>query len=352
MSPPGRPKGEFRSAQHEATPVSPKLCLVLTAFNALTVLALPAFAADKAAKPGSITLIVPFTQGGPTDEIAQALASGLAASLQRKVVTRNVPGAGGTLGAEQVAKARPDGQTLLLSNIGQATSGVLYRTLRYDPVKSFEPVGLVAELPMTLVGSSRLAATDFKELRAASAAGVAGAKPRLTYAHAGAGSASHLCGLMLVDALKADLAVVSYPGTAEAMADLTAGRVDLLCDQTSNTLAPIHAGRVRVFGVTTKARIAALPNVPTLAEAALPNFQLTVWHGLYAPKGTPAADIARLSKALLDALQSPDLKQKLAEHGALPLATQAATPEALRMRLEGDIARLAPLLKRAAATTK
>ena len=147
-----------------------------------------------------------------------------------------------------MAKARPDGRTLLLSNIGQATSGVLYPKLRYDPVKSFEPIGLVAELPMTLVGSPRMAATDFKELRGAMAA----AKPRLTYAHAGAGSASHLCGLMLVDALKADLAAVSYPGTAEAMADLTAGRVDLLCDQTSNTLAPILAGRVRVFGVTYK----------------------------------------------------------------------------------------------------
>ncbi len=322
--------------------------LICLAVTALIVLVLPAHAVDKPAKPKTITLIVPFTHGGPTDEIAQALAQGLSASLQQKVVEKNVPGAGGTLGAEQVAKARPDGQTLLLSNIGQATSGVLYRSLRYDPVKSFEPIGLVAELPMTLVGSPRIAATDFKELRAA----LAGAKPRLTYAHAGAGSASHLCGLMLVDALKADLAPVSYPGTAEAMADLTAGRVDLLCDQTSNTIAPIRAGKVRVFGVTTKARLAVLSNVQTLAEAGLPNLQLTVWHGLYAPAGTPAADIARLSKALLGALQSPDLKQKLAELGALPSLANAATPEALRKRLEGDIARLEPLLTRAAALTK
>jgi tripartite-type tricarboxylate transporter receptor subunit TctC len=157
---------------------------------------------------------------------------------------------------------------------------------------------------------------------------------------------------MLVDALKADLAAVSYPGTAEAMVDLTAGRVDLLCDQTSNTLAPIRDGRVRVFGVTTKARVAALPNVPTLAEAGLPNFQLAVWHGLYAPKGTPGADIARLSKALRDALQSPSMKQELAKLGAVPSETGAATPEALRKRLEGDIARLTPLLKRAGAPTK
>jgi len=161
-----------------------------------------------------------------------------------------------------------------------------------------------------------------------------------------------LCGLMLVEALKADLAAVSYPGTAEAMADLAAGRVDLLCDQTSNTLAPIRAGTVRAFGVTTKASVAALADVPTLAEAGLPNFQLTVWHGLYAPMGTPSAHIARLSEALRDALQSPDMKQKLAELGALPSATQAATPEALRKRLEGDIARLGPLLKGAAAPMK
>jgi len=325
--------------------VSPQICFVLTALIALV---LPAMAADKPAKPKTITLIVPFTQGGPTDEIAQVLAFGLARSLQQKVVTRNVPGAGGTLGAEQVAKSRPDGQTLLLSNIGQATSASLYRKLRYDPVTSFEPVGLVADLPMTLVGSSRLAAADFKGLRSAMAA----ARPRLTYAHAGAGSASHLCGLMLVEALKADLAAVSYPGTAEAMADLAAGRVDLLCDQTSNTLAPIRAGTVRAFGVTTKASVAALADVPTLAEAGLPNFQLTVWHGLYAPMGTPSAHIARLSEALRDALQSPDMKQKLAELGALPSATQAATPEALRKRLEGDIARLGPLLKGAAAPMK
>ena len=315
---------------------------------ALIALVLPTHAADRPAKPKTITLIVPFTQGGPTDEIAQALALGLATSLRQKVVARSVPGAGGTLGAEQVARARPDGRTLLLSNIGQATSGVLYRTLRYDPVKSFEPIGLVAELPMTLIGSSRIKAADLKELRGA----IAAAKPSLTYAHAGAGSASYLCGLMLVDALKADLAAVSYPGTTEAMADLTAGRVDLLCDQTSNTLMPIRAGGVRVFGTTTKARVGVLPDVPTLAEAGLPNFQLVVWHGLYAPKGTPGADIARLSRALRDALQSADMKQKLAELGAEPMAASAAAPEALRKRLEGDIALLTPLLKRAGAPAK
>lgn len=322
--------------------------LVLLALAGLTSSWLPAHAVDRPAKPKAITLIVPFTDGGPTDRIAQVLAQGLAASLQQKVATKNVPGAGGTLGAEQVARARPDGRTLLLSNMGHATSGVLYPKLRYDPVRSFEPIGLVAEVPMTLVGRPHMAATDFKGLRAAMAA----AKPRLTYAHAGAGSASHLCGLMLVDASKADLATVGYPGTAEALADLTAGRVDLLCDQTSNTLAPIGAGRARVFGVTTKTRVAALPNVPTLAEAGLPDFQLTVWHGLYAPKGTPGADTARLAEALRDALRSQDMMQLLAELGAVPSADQAATPEALRKRLEGDIARLAPLLKRAGAPTK
>jgi tripartite-type tricarboxylate transporter receptor subunit TctC len=314
----------------------------------LTALVLPAHAVDKPAKPGAIILIVPFTQGGPTDEIAQALAQALATRLQQKVVVRNVPGAGGILGTEQVAKSRPDGRTLLLSNIGQATSGALHTGLRYDPVKSFEAIGLVAEVPMTLIGSSRLVAADLKELRSA----MAGAKPHLTYAHAGAGSASHLCGLMLADALKADLAAVSYPGTAEALADVTAGRVDLLCDQTSNTLVPIGVGRVRVFGVTTKARVVALPNVPTLAEAGLPKFQLAVWHGLYAAKGTPDADITRLSTALQGALQAPEFKQKLADLGAVPAAPQAATPEALRKRLEGDIARLAPLLKRAVPTAK
>ena len=319
---------------------------------ALSALMLPAQAADKAvdkaAKPKPITLIVPFTQGGPTDGIARALAQGLAVRLQQKVLVRNVPGAGGIIGAEQVAKARPDGRTLLLSNIGQAASGALHHKLRYDPVESFEPIGLVAEVPMTLIGSSRNAAADFKELRAA----MATAKPRLTYAHAGPGSASHLCGLMLADALKVDLAAVSYPGTAEALADVTAGRVDLLCDQTSNTLSAIGAGKVRVFGVTTKARVAALPNAPTLAEAGLRNFNLAVWHGLYAPRNTPGTDVARLAAALQAELQTPELKQKLADLGALPATPEAAAPAALRKRLEADIALLAPMLKRAGTPAK
>lgn len=315
---------------------------------ALGALALPVHAADPPAPPKAVTLIVPFTHGGPTDEIAQALAQGLAASLGQKVIGRNVPGAGGTLGAERVAKARPDGQTLLLSNLGQAASRRLYPQLRYDPVTSFEPIGLVAELPMTLLGKPGTPAVDLAELRGALAA----ARPPLTYAHAGIGSASHLCGLMLVDALKVDLAAVGYPGTAEAMADLVAGRVDLLCDQTSNTLVPIRAGKVRVFGVTTKARIAALPDVPTLAQAGLPNVQLAVWHGLYTPKGTPGTEVARLSNALRDTLRTPAMKQKLADLGALPMAPDAATPEALRKRLAADIARLTPLLNRAAAPSK
>lgn len=321
--------------------IIPRLLLL-----AALVATAPALAADKPnkpAKPKTITIVVPFTHGGPTDEIAQILAETMGNALKQKVVEKNIVGAGGTLGAEQVAKAKPDGTTLLLTNIGHATSASLYRKLRYDPVKSFEPIGLVADVPMTLVAKPKLPAENFKELLAY----IQGNPGKVTYGHAGIGSASHLCGLLFMSAIKTNFATVPYNGTAEAMADLVAGRFDLMCDQTSNTLEPIKAGKIKVFGVTSKSRLPNLP-APTLIEDGLPGFELIVWHGLYAPKGTPKPVIDKLAAALQQALQDPKLKAKFAEVGAAPAVQDKARPQALRARLTAEVDKWKPIIKKAA----
>lgn len=296
-------------------------------------------AAERPQRP--VTVIVPFTHGGPTDMVARPLVKAMAKALGQKVVEKNVPGAGGTLGSEQVARAKPDGYTLLLANIGHAASTALYRELRYDPLADFEPIGLVAEVPMTLVARPRFPAADIKELRSY----IASNPDRVTYGHAGIGSASHLCGLLFMKAIKADLATVPYQGTYEALADLLGGRVDLTCDQTTNTRAAIREDKVKVYGVTTKSRLPSLPAVPTLAESGLRGFELSVWHGLYAPKGTPDAVVEKLAAALRDALQDPALLHRFAQVGAQAVPLSKARPEALRARLAIDREKWAAVIK-------
>ena len=321
-----------------------KLGIAAIGVALLVAASVPARAAPKPAKPKAITIVVPFSHGGPTDRLADSLAQALARTLKQKVVTRNAPGAGGTIAAEQLAKARPDGNTLLLSNIGQATSVAFYRRLRYDTVADFEPIGLVADVPMTLLGKPRLAAGKVTEFTAE----LKGRGGKLALGHAGVGSASHLCGLLVRNALHIDFASVAYNGTAEALADLEAGRIDLLCDQVSNTLAPIKAGTVKVFGVTTASRFAGLPEVPTLAEGGLAGFDLVVWHGLYAPKGTPASAVKKLAGALSQALQDARLQAEFAQRGASPAAPDRATPDALRAHLKAEVDKWSPIIRKAA----
>lgn len=292
------------------------------------------------ARKGAITIIVPFTHGGPTDELARILTTPLGKALKQKVVERNILGAGGTLGAEKASKARPDGTTLLLSNIGQATSPSLYRDLRYDPIGDFEPIGLVAEVPMMLVARAGLPAKDLKALLATDIAA-------LSYAHAGVGSASQLCGLLFMKATHAKPRAITYQGTQEALSDLVGGHVDLLCDQPTNTLKAVTAGQVRAYGVTSKARTDVLPQVPTLAEAGLPDVELVVWHGLYAPKGTPRETIERLAAGLREALADPTLKTRMAQLGAVPASAAHATPDGLRQRLKAEEQRWAPIIREA-----
>ncbi len=284
-------------------------------------LAAPAFA--QATYPNRpITMVIPFAAGGPTDTVGRLIAQAMSADLGQPVVVENVGGAGGTLGAQRVANARPDGYTILLHHIGMATMPTLYRRLAYDPINGFEPLGLVTEVPMTLIARRNIEATNLAELVAL----IRQRGDALNYANAGIGAASHLCGLLLMKAVDTRMTTVPYRGTGPAMNDLVAGTVDLMCDQTTNTTEQIRAGTVRAFAVTTPERINALPDLPTSAQGGLPDFEVSVWHGLYAPRGTPAPIVARLNQALVKALQDPAIARRFADLGTAPVPVARATP--------------------------
>jgi tripartite-type tricarboxylate transporter receptor subunit TctC len=226
-----------------------------------------------------------------------------------------------------------------------ATSATLYRKLPYDAIADFEPVGLITDVPMTLVARKGLPPRDLKELIAY----VKQHRDKVSYANAGIGAASHLCGMLFMSAIQTDLTTVPYKGTAPAMNDLLGGQVDFMCDQTTNTTSQIKGGKIKVYGVTTKTRVPSLPGVPTLHEAGLPEFEVAIWHGLYAPKGTPKAVVDTLASALQQALRDPLVRTRFAELGTEPVATERARPEALRAHLKAEIARWAPVIKAAGA---
>ncbi|WP_407280490.1 tripartite tricarboxylate transporter substrate-binding protein [Aromatoleum evansii] len=289
-----------------------------------------------------LTLVVPFVAGGPTDKLAQPFVAAFGRALGERVSVKNIGGGGGSVGTREVQRARPDGKVLLLANVGHAAAPALNAKLSYDPQKDFEPVGLIADVPMTLIARHDLRAHNVAELRTQMEKG----RRKLTIGHAGAGSASHLCSVLFARAAGKDLPTLTHPGTASAMnAMLSDGHVDLMCDQTTHTLSRIRSGEVQAFGVTTPARLAALPDVPTLAEAGLPGVELVVWHGLYAPKGTSPEVVERLSAALRQALQDPALVEALKELGATPAGVEDATPKALRARLAADLERWSKTLK-------
>jgi tripartite-type tricarboxylate transporter receptor subunit TctC len=291
----------------------------------------------------TITMIVPFAAGGPTDTVARLVAQSMGTKLKQQIVVENVGGAGGTLGAGRAAKAAPDGYTIFLHHIGQSTAPGLYRKLTYNAIDSFEPVGLVTDVPMTIVARQDFPAKDFKELLAY----VKANKSKVTYANAGIGSASHLCGMLIMTAIGTDLTTVPYKGTGPAMNDLLGGQVDFMCDQTTNTTSQIKSGKIKVYGVTTKTRVPSLPNVPTLNEAGLPGFEVAVWHGLYAPRGTPKPVVDTLAGALQVALKDPVVKQRFADLGTEPVAESRARPEALRAHLKAEIDRWGPIITKA-----
>ncbi len=309
-------------------------------------LALIASAFAQAADPypaKTITMIVPFAAGGPTDTVARLVAQSMTTSLKQTVIVENVGGAGGTIGAARVAKAAPDGYTLFLHHIGQSTAPSLYRKLSYNAIDDFEPIGLITDVPMTFIARGDFPAKDFKEL----VAYVKANKSKVTYANAGVGSASHLCGMLFMSAIETELTTVPYKGTGPAMNDLLGGQVDFMCDQTTNTTSQIKGGKVKAYAVTTKTRVPSLPNIPTASEAGLPGFEVAVWHGLYAPKGTPKPVVDKVQAALQVALKDPVVKQRFADLGTEPVSAERATPEALRTFLKSEIAKWSPIIKKA-----
>jgi tripartite-type tricarboxylate transporter receptor subunit TctC len=291
----------------------------------------------------TVTVVVPFAAGGPTDTVTRLVAESMGRDLGQQLIVENVGGAGGTLGASRVAKAEADGYTLLLHHIGMATSASLYRKLPYDPKGSFDYVGLVTEVPMTVVSRPDFPPATMADL----VAYVKENKDKVTYANAGIGAASHLCGMLLMSALETPVTTVPYKGTGPAMTDLMGGQVDFMCDQTTNTTNQIKGGKIKGYAVTTPQRLPALPELPTAAEAGLPGFEVAVWHGLYAPKGTPAEVVQRLSASLQKALADPNVVDRFAELGTAPVPAAQATPEALKAKLEGEIDRWAPVIQAA-----
>jgi tripartite-type tricarboxylate transporter receptor subunit TctC len=290
-----------------------------------------------------ITVIVPFTAGGPTDTVARLVAEPMTRSLGQQVIIENVGGAGGTLGARRVATADPDGYTLLLHHIGQATSSALYRKLPYDPATAFEPIGLVTDAPMTLVARSDLPPNSAGELLDYIRAN----KDEVTYGHAGIGGGAHICGMLLMEALDTQMTTVPYKGTGPAMTDLLGGQFDVMCDQATNTVGPIKSGSIKAYAVTTKGRVPQLPDLPTLDEAGLKDFEITIWHGLYAPQGTPREVIDKLAGALQAALKDPKVAERFADLATQPATLEQATPAALQERLQAEIGRWQPIIEAA-----
>jgi len=293
-----------------------------------------------------VTLVVPFSAGGPTDRVARDLAEALRKPLgATSIVVDNAAGAGSTIGNAKVARARPDGYTLLLTHVGMATTPVLYRKLPYNYDTDFEYLGMVNDVPMTLIGKPDLPAANFQELRD----WMAKNPGKVNMGNAGIGSASHLCGLLLQSELKIEMTTVPYKGTGPAIADLLGGQIDLLCDQTTNTTGQIEAKKVRTYGVTTLKRLnaPALKDIPTLDEQGLKNFQVTIWHGLYAPKGTPAPVLKKINDALKVALKDPDFIRKQEGLGAVVVTDKRMEPAEHKKFVEAEVARFGPAIKAA-----
>jgi len=324
------------------------LLQTVTPFAVLATVALGAQAADYPIKDKPVTLVVPFAAGGPTDRVARDLAEAMRKSLGTSVVVDNAAGGpGGLIGANKVAKATADGHTLLVHHIAMGIFPSLVRNLPFKVETDFEYLGMINDVPMTLIGKPQLPANNYKELLTWLQAN----KGKINLANAGMASASHLCGMLWQSTVGVDMTTVPYKGTAPAMNDLLGGQVDLMCDQTTNTSAQIESKKVKAFGVTTAKRLTtpALKDLPTMEESGAKNFQVTIWHGLYAPKGTPADVQAKINTALKAALKDPDFLKKQEGLGAVVVTDKRAEPAEHKKFVAAEIARWSPIIKAAGA---
>jgi tripartite-type tricarboxylate transporter receptor subunit TctC len=306
-----------------------------------------AFVAQAQTFPGSkpVTIVVAFAAGGPVDRVARDLAEAMRKPLGATILIENTVGAGGTIAANKVAKATPDGHTLFLHHVGMATTPALYRKLSFNVETDFDYLGMLTEVPMTLIGRPSLPANNYKEL----ASWINANKGKINLGNAGLGAASHLCGLLFQSALQVEMTTVPYKGTAPALADLIGGQIDLLCDQTTNTSAQIEGKKVKAYAVTTAKRLTtpALKDLPTLQESGVKGFEVSIWNALYAPKGLPADVAAKINGALKAALKDPEFIKKQEALGAVIVTDKRVEPAEHKKFVAAEIAKWGPVIKAA-----
>ena len=315
-------------------------------FRALGAVALALAAAGAAAQAWPsrpITMVMPYSPGGPGDTITRVFAAAMQKTLGQQIVVDNPAGASGTIGTAKVARSAPDGYTLLMIHVSHATNLAMYKGLPYHPVDDFEPIGSATNGPMVIVTRNDFPAKDLDEFIAYLRAN----GPRVSLAHAGVGSASHLCGLMMMNALNVKLNEIPYKGTGPALNDLMGGQVDVLCDQTSGTVPPVKAGRIKAYAAAGKARLPSLPAVPAISEAGVQGFDINISFGLYAPKGTPKPVLDQLTAALQKAVADPEVRARLEGMGISAVGVEQATPASLRAHLRHEIDTLGGLLVKA-----
>jgi tripartite-type tricarboxylate transporter receptor subunit TctC len=288
-----------------------------------------------------ITLLVPFAAGGPTDTVARVTAQSMSKLVGQPIIIENALGAGGTIAATRASRAEPDGYTVLIHHIGMATAATLYRKLAYDTKTAFAPIGLVTNAPMTVIGRPDLPPNTLAEL----VAYIKTNGDKMTFGNAGLGAASHLCGMLFMRAVDKQILAVPYKGNGPVMNDILAKQIDLTCDQTTNTTGPIAAKLVKSYAITTKSRLASMPDLPTADEAGLKDFEVAAWHGLYAPKGTPDDIVRKLSRTLQEALRDPELVKRFNDINTEPVQQDEATPEALKVKLISEVDRWAPIIR-------
>jgi tripartite-type tricarboxylate transporter receptor subunit TctC len=295
-----------------------------------------------------IMLVVPFAAGGPADVFSRGVSAAMSKVLKQPIIIESIGGAGGTIGSAKVARAAPDGYTILYHNLGMATAPSLVTKMDYDPLESFEYIGMFSHAPSVLVARLDLPAKSFGEFLSFLKSG----KERVMFANSGVGSLSHLCSLLIMNAVNTQFTTVPYKGTSQSMNDLVGGRVDVMCDAAATTAPQIKSGKIKAMGVTGRTRSRVLPGVPTLNEQGLTGFDMENWNALYAPKGTPGPVMERLSSALLAALPDPEFQAHLEKVGTEPMTPETATPAALRQHLRSEIERWSVIIKQAGITAQ
>jgi tripartite-type tricarboxylate transporter receptor subunit TctC len=308
---------------------------------ALATIAFTAGAQDYPSRP--IIMVMPYAAGGPGDAITRLFAGAMQKTLGQQIIVDNTAGASGIIGTAKVARSKADGYTLLMIHVSHATNLAMFKNLPYHPVDDFEPIGQATTGPMVILGRNEFPAKDLNEF----VSYVKANPSKVSLAHAGVGSASHLCGLMLMNTLKVKLNEIPYKGTAPALNDLMGGQVDIMCDQTSGTVPAVKAGKIKAYAVAGKSRLPSLPELPAISEAGIEGFDINISFGLYAPRGTPKPTLDRLTDALQKAVTDPDLRKRLEGLGISAVSVDRARPEALRTHLKNEIDTLGNLLIKA-----